>query len=125
MNQPVPQRVRVTSPRMGAPRRGPVRPIAREIDEQTELGEVYLGSLVRAQRRLALRVCATAAVVLGGLPLLFALVPRTATVHLLGLPLPWVLLGVLAYPVMIGLGWVAVVGAERNEREFAELVRPD
>jgi hypothetical protein len=125
MNQPVPQRVRVTSPRMGAPRRGPTRPIAREIDEQTELGEVYLGSLVRAQRRLAIRICLAAAVVLGGLPLLFALVPATSSVHLFGAPLPWVLLGVLAYPVMIGLGWRAVVGAERNEREFAELVQHD
>ena len=107
---------------MGAPRRAPSRPIAREIGEQTELGELYLGALIRAQRRLAVWVCLTAAVGLGGLPLLFALVPRIGATHLLGLPLPWLLLGVLVYPFMIVLGWRAVLSAERNEREFAELV---
>jgi hypothetical protein len=123
MNDAAPQRVRVTSPRMGAPRRGPVRPIAREIGEQTELGEVYLDALIRAQRRLAARVCATAAVVLGGLPLLFALFPWSGSVSLLGVPAAWVLLGVLVYPFLIGLGWWAVVVAERNEAEFAALVQ--
>ena len=107
---------------MGAPRRAPARPIAREIGEQTELGELYLGALIRAQRRLAVRVCLTAAVCLGGLPLLFALVPSIGATSALGLPLPWLLLGVLVYPFMIVLGWRAVLGAERNEREFAELV---
>lgn len=110
---------------MGAPRRGPSRPIAREIGEQTELGELYLDALIRAQRRLAIRVCLVAAVGLGGLPLLFALAPRLGATHVLGLPLPWLLLGVLAYPFLILLGWRAVVGAERNERDFAELVQPD
>jgi hypothetical protein len=33
------------------------------------------------------------------------------------------LLGVLVYPFLIGLGWRAVVGAERNEAEFAALVQ--
>jgi hypothetical protein len=113
----------VTSPRRDAPRRVPVRPISREIGEQTELGEVYLAALVRAQLRLAVSICLTAAVVLGGLPLLFELVPRTTTLHVAGLPLPWLMLGLLAYPLMIGLGWRAVVLAERNERDFAELVQ--
>jgi hypothetical protein len=108
---------------MGAPRRTAARPIAREIGEQTELGELYLNALVRAQRRLAVSVCATAAVVLGGLPVLFDLVPATGSFDVLGLPLPWLLLGLLAYPFMIVLAWRAVVGAERNEHEFAELVQ--
>jgi hypothetical protein len=108
---------------MGAPRRTAARPISREIGEQTELGELYLNALVRAQRRLAVSVCVTAAVVLGGLPVLFALVSATGSFDVLGVPLPWLLLGLLAYPFMIGLGWRAVVGAERNEQEFAELVQ--
>jgi EamA domain-containing membrane protein RarD len=108
---------------MGAPRRTAVRPIAREIGEQTELGELYLTALVRAQRRHAVWVCLTAAVVLGGLPVLFELVPAIGTAHIFGIRLPWLLLGVLAYPFMILLGWRAVVGAERNEQEFAELVQ--
>jgi hypothetical protein len=108
---------------MGAPRRAPIRPIAREIGEQTELGEVYLTALVRAQLRLAVTICTITAVVLGGLPVLFAVVPSTSRVHVVGIPLPWILLGLLVYPVMIGLGWRAVVLAERNESDFAELVQ--
>jgi hypothetical protein len=30
---------------------------------------------------------------------------------------------VLVYPLLIGLGWHAVREAERNERDFAEVVR--
>jgi hypothetical protein len=108
---------------MGAARRTASRPIAREIGEQTELGEVYVTALIRAQRRLAVRTCITAGIVLGGLPLLFVLVPAVGSTHLLGLPLPWLLLGLLVYPFMILLGWRAVIGAERNEQEFAELVQ--
>jgi hypothetical protein len=123
VNDDAPERVRVTNPRMGAPRRGPARPIAREIGEQTELGEVYLDALIQAQRRLAVRICLTAAAVLGGLPLLFEVVPRAGSIQVFGIPSAWLLLGVLVYPFLIGLGWRAVVGAERNEAEFAALVQ--
>jgi hypothetical protein len=40
----------------------------------------------------------------------------------LGMPLAWVILGFAAYPVLIGLGWVYVRTAERNERDFADMV---
>lgn len=110
---------------MTAARRAPHRPISREIGEQTELGQVYLTALVRTQLRLAVRICLAAAVLIGGLPLLFAYVPSSTRVRVAGIPLPWLLLGFLVYPVLIGLGWLAVRGAERNEREFAELVQPD
>jgi hypothetical protein len=43
-------------------------------------------------------------------------------VQLLGLPLPWWLLGVLVYPTLLVLGWAYVRRAERNERDFAELM---
>src|SRR3954451_2085263 len=102
MNEP-PRRVRVTSPRMAASRRGPARPATREIDEQTGLGEVYMRSLLRSQLRLALSVLAALGLLLGGVPLLFALGPSVADAHLLGLPLPWLLLGVLVYPML----WLA------------------
>ena len=61
-------RVRVTSPRMGAARRAASRPAVDEIDAQTGLGEVYMRSLLRSQLRLALSVLAATAVLLGGLP---------------------------------------------------------
>jgi hypothetical protein len=118
-----PQRIRVAHPRTDAARRVPQRAAVREIDEQTRLGEVYMSSLIRSQRRLALIVCSTVALLLVGTALLGALVPRFGDLRVVGLPLAWVVLGLLVYPPLIGLGWYAVRNAERNERDFLALVR--
>lgn len=120
---PGPQkRVRVTSPRMGAPRRGPVRPLTMDIDEQTRLGELYMAALVRAQWRLSMKVLASATVMIGGLPLMFLLVPATVAVHVGPIPLPWLILGVLVYPAVWLTGRYYVRRSEQIEREFTELV---
>lgn len=115
---PPPQRVRVTGP----PRRRAPRTRTGDIDEQTQLGGVYLGSLLREQLLLAVRIIALLVVGVGSLPLLFHLVPGLVDVQVVGLPLPWLLLGVVVYPVLLALGWRYVVRAERNERDFAELL---
>ena len=115
---PPPQRVRVTGP----PRRRAPQTRTGDIDEQTQLGGVYLGSLLREQLTLALRIIALLVLGVGSMPLLFHLAPGLAGVHLFGLPLPWLLLGVVVYPVLLVLGWRYVVRAERNERDFAELL---
>jgi hypothetical protein len=117
-----PRRVRVTSPRTSAARRPSTPAGTREIDEQTRLGEVYMHSLIQAQLRLALVVVAGAAAVLGGLPLLFALLPGTRTLSVFGIPLPWVLLGVVVYPVVYISARFYVRNAERIETEFTEFV---
>ena len=41
---------------------------------------------------------------------------------MLGMPLPWVLLAFVVYPFLLLLGWLYVRAAERNERDFAEVV---
>ena len=120
MNEP-PRRVRVTSPRTGATRRRRVTG-ASEIDAQTELGEVYMTSLLRSQLRLALLVLGAVGVLVAGLPLVFTVFPGLVDVQVLGMPLPWVLLAFAVYPVLLGLGWLYVRAAERNERDFAEVV---
>lgn len=117
-----PRRVRITSPRTSAARRQAGRTGTREIDEQTVVGEVYMHSLIHAQLRLALRVIIGAAVLLGSLPLLFALVPATRTLTVLGIPLPWLLLGVAVYPVLYVAARYYVRHAERIEAEFTEFV---
>jgi hypothetical protein len=122
MNEPV-RRVRITHPRTEATRRAPVRPPSREIDEQTAIGEVYMRSLIRSQRRLAIAVCGTIGALLAGIALAGAMTPKFASVEVFGIPLPWVLLGGLVYPVLIGLAAYLVRHAERNERAFTELVR--
>jgi hypothetical protein len=116
-----PRRVVITGPRTRAIR-GPAQGAVRELDEQTAVGEIYLRSLVRAQLRLALAVCAGAALVMAGLPLLFAHFPELRTTRVAGLALPWLLLGVLPYPALVVGGWAYVRLAERTERRFAELV---
>lgn len=119
--QPPAQRVRVTSPRTaaGRPRRVTA---ASEIDAQSRLGEIYMSSLLRAQLRLASLMIATIAIFVGGLPLLFWLVPSLADVFVLGMPLPWVLLGFAVYPFLLAMGWFYVRSAERNEADFTDVV---
>ncbi|TDE23811.1 DUF485 domain-containing protein [Actinomadura sp. 6K520] len=111
----------VTGPRTRAVRR-PSYPVTREIDEQTGLGEAYMRSLLRAQLRLAVGLCLVLAAVVVGLPLLFAVFPEVSEKTVLGIPLPWVVLGGLIYPGFVLCGWWYVRQAERNEDDFAELV---
>jgi hypothetical protein len=113
-----PQRVRVTGP----PRRQGRRLRTGDIDEETRLGGVYLGSLLREQMWLALRIVALLIAAIGSLPLVFHLLPGLTDVDLFGMPLAWLLLGVVVYPVMVLLGWRYVRSAERNERDFADLL---
>jgi hypothetical protein len=114
-------RIRVTRP-AGSNTRARHIEVVREIDAQTPLGEIYMRSLMRSQLRLAFVVLAVLMLTLGALPLVFAVVPESREAHLLGLPLPWLLLGVLVYPAMLGLGWFYVRQAERNEHDFTDLV---
>jgi hypothetical protein len=96
--------------------------VLQDIDEHTVLGEVYVRALARAQLRLALLVAGTVIVPLALLPLAFAVVPGAKTVRVLGLPLPWLLLGFLAYPVLGAMAWFFVRQAEHTERDYTDLV---
>jgi flagellar biosynthesis protein FliR len=119
------ERVRITSPRTVAVRSRTRRSNAAEIDELTRLGEVYVQSLIRAQLRLASYVVVALVLSLGTLPLLFRLVPE-ADLHVLGIPLAWLLLGFAVYPWLLVLAWWYVRRAERNEAAFEDLVdRPE
>jgi hypothetical protein len=111
--------VRVTGP----PRRrqAAYRPV--DLESDSRLDGVYLDSLLAAQLRLAGRVLLLLALGVGSLPLVFFVAPGLAGIDLVGIPLPWLLMGVGVYPVLIGLGWRFVVRAERNERDLVELTR--
>ncbi len=119
MSQGPPERVRVTGPT----RRRTTATRTREIDAGTRVGAIYMGSLLREQLRLALRVIATLFATVGSLPLLFHLAPGLSRVHILGVPLAWLLLGVLVYPLLFFLGWRYIRRAEDNERDFTDLVQ--
>lgn len=93
-----------------------------EIDAQTALGEALVDSLIRAQLRLAIVIVIVVALTLGALPLAFRFAPAVVDAHIAGIPLPWLLLGFLAYPLLLALGWYFVVHAERNEATFIDLL---
>ena len=117
-----PDRVRVTSSRRT--NRAPVRrPLEAELDEQTVLGEVYLRGLMRAQFRLAAKIIVVGVVGLGGLPLLFWLEPGARDVRLFGLPVAWLLIGVLVYPVTVLVAASYVRRATRIESTFTAFVK--
>ncbi|TFV53849.1 hypothetical protein E4P43_00765 [Blastococcus sp. TF02A-35] len=113
--------MRVTSPRTGAARAQRV-PAAREIDAQTLLGEVFMSSLLRSQLRLALLALTAVVVLVGGIPLVFWLFPDLSQIEVLAVPLPWLLLAFAVYPFLLGIGWLYVRAAERNERDFADML---
>ncbi len=114
-----PQRVRID---LTARRRVRLDRTMREIEEQSRVGEVLVQGLIRSQLRLALRLSAVITLLLGGLPLLFAVAPGLSDVEVLGLRLPWLLLGVLAYPLLFIVAWVYVRQAERNEQDLSDFV---
>ena len=113
MNEP-PARVRVTGP----PRRRTPLARTREVDAETPLGAVYLGSLLREQLWLAVRTLVALGLGLGLVPVLFLLVPGLTDVQVLGLPLAWL----VAYPFLVLLGWRYLRRAESNEDAFVELM---
>ena len=67
------------------------------------MGQVYLRSLIRAQLLLGLSTVALVVVPLIAMPL-------------------WVLLGILVYQAILGVGWWYVRQADRNESQFTDLV---
>ncbi len=117
-----PQAKRVRVVLGDVPRQRGVRHTRVELEEQTGIVEALVKGLVRAQLALALRLAAVVAVGLGGLPLLFAVAPSIAATRPFGVALPWLLLGVAAYPFLFGVGWAHVHLSERNERDFTDLV---
>ncbi len=116
-------RVRVTAPR-GASTGASGSTLAstsREATEESDVGQVFVRSLIRSQLRLALVVAGGFLLILLAFPLLLGSVPGLAGSTIAGLPFDWVLLGAGIYPV-IGLGaWLYVRSAARNEARYRDL----
>jgi uncharacterized membrane-anchored protein len=93
-----------------------------EVQEQTEVGDALVRSLVRAQLLLSLRLAVMTLSILFAIPLLGLGLARVTDVRLLGIGLPWVVLGVAIYPLLFGVGWMYTRRAERNEHDFIVLM---
>ncbi len=115
-----PRRVRVVL----ADRRPSPRPVLRaaEVAEQTDLGRELVRGLIRAQLAASLRIAGVALALFAPLPLLFAVVPALQDLSILGVPVAWWILGLLAYPVLYLLARLHRRQAERIERDFTELL---
>jgi hypothetical protein len=108
-----------------AERKGVARPVRTVVDiqEGTGVGELLRSNLIGSQLAVALRFAVVAGVTLGVLPLLFAMFPEIGRIEVFGLRLPWLLLGVLVYPFLFGIGLWHTRTAERVEQNFADHVQ--
>lgn len=121
-DSPRPTRTVVVHPRTAAARASRRRGMRRDLTEQTPLGTTLIRSLRRAQLRLAVIVGLALATTLGGIPLVFLLVPAVREARVGGLSMGWVLLGLLVFPAICLTAWLYVRAAERNEAAFVDLV---
>ena len=96
----------------------------RDLEEQTQVGEIFLGALMRRHLTLSLAVAATLVATLGVQPLVAWLWPAYGAIRVFSVPLPWLVLGVGSYPLMIALGLYYVRHAETIDDEFSELLEP-
>ncbi len=97
--------------------------MAAALVEQTGAGELYLRGLLRAQLRLTLGVLAGLAVVLGGIPVLYAVLPAARSLQVAGVPVVWPVLAVLVYPVLVGVAAWYTRAATRIERRLSAVAR--
>ncbi|WP_285248143.1 hypothetical protein [Pseudarthrobacter sp. efr-133-R2A-89] len=117
-------RVRVTAPHAsrGGPGRGGPRPLeSREAAQESEVGQVFVRSLIRSQLRLALVVAGGFLLILAAFPLVLVAVPGLADTRIAGIPFDWLLLGIGIYPVIGLSAWLYVRSAARNEARYRDL----
>jgi nucleoside permease NupC len=93
-----------------------------EVQEQTLVGDALVRGLVRAQLGLALRLAAVVFGTVGAILLLNRVFPDLGGVTVLGMRLNWLVLGVLMYPLLYGVGRLYVRLAEQAERDFVGVV---
>ncbi|MBS1690777.1 MAG: hypothetical protein JST91_00900 [Actinobacteria bacterium] len=96
-----------------------------EVQEQTQVGDALVRGLVRAQLGLALRLTAVLASAVAVLSLLNAFFPGVGALTVAGIRLNWLLLAVLAYPLLYGVGRLYVRLAEQAERDFVRVVESE
>ena len=96
-----------------------------EVQEQTLVGDALVRGLMRAQLGLALRLAALVICTVGAIPLLNTLFPELGAVTVLGMRMNWLVLAVLVYPLLYGVGRVYVRLAEQAERDFVGVVESE
>jgi hypothetical protein len=93
-----------------------------ELEEQTSWGKLLVRDLVKVQLRTSVLFSLFVLVVLGSLPVLFYALPSFARFTVIGIPIPWLLLGVLPFPFLFAVGLWYNRLAERHERDFVDMI---
>lgn len=93
-----------------------------EVQEQTEVGDALVRGLVRAQFGLALRLAGVVMCAIVSIPVGGSLFPALTATSVFGIRVNWLLLAVLAYPLLYGVGRLYVRLAEQGERDFIRVV---
>jgi hypothetical protein len=93
-----------------------------EVQEQTQVGDALVRGLMRAQLGLALRLAAVVMCAVAAIPLLIGFFPEIDDVQVAGIRLNWLILAVLVYPALYGVGRLFVRLAEQGERDFIRVV---
>jgi hypothetical protein len=93
-----------------------------EVQEQTEVGDALVRGLVRAQLGLALRLATVVASAVVVALVSGRLFPALITTSVFGVRLNWLVLAVLSYPLLYGVGRLYVRLAEQGERDFVRVV---
>lgn len=96
-----------------------------EVAEQTDIGEHLVRGLVRAQLALSLRLGLAVLAVFVAIPLIGATIAPFADATAFGLPLNWVILGLLPFPLLYLAGRLYIRLAEHAEADFVRLVDAD
>jgi hypothetical protein len=96
--------------------------VITELEEQTSVGEALVRNLVRAQLKMALLLASLTALAFGSLPLAFYLSPTFGDTSVFGVRLPWLILGVLPFPVLFAIGLLYNRLAEGHEKDFVNMV---
>ncbi|SEP66017.1 hypothetical protein SAMN05216188_101101 [Lentzea xinjiangensis] len=93
-----------------------------ELEEQTSVGEKLVRDLIKQQLKSAFGLAFAVLIGMCLLPITFYLAPQVGDLEVLGIPVPWLVLGVAPFPILYGVGWVFRRQAERHERDFVNMV---
>lgn len=116
------QRVVITHPRTSTRRRSSRTSAPRDLREHTVRGEVLLAALRRSQLRLAVAIAVLFLSTIGSVPILYAGVPWLRQASIGPVPILWVTLGFIIFPLIVLLGWLHIRATERYEQQFIDLV---
>lgn len=83
----------------------------------------YVRQLIRSQLRLAVSVASGIIVLLVGITVLLSYWPQISQITLARIPLPWWILGLGVYPLILIAGVLYNISAVRNEKRYRSIAR--